>query len=222
MEVTLHRSPSIRGYSTVEILVATFGALLTVASLAGGAQAQSRLYARETTLQRLREAERRVLAMMRREIRGAGYAPVAGGSFDGEADALAIARTDWIELRADRHGPTGDDPPDGILESDSDERVGFYRNRTRDMIYESLGEEKLSLTSGVVAREGSLGFAYFDACDRPIAMPAGGELAAADRHRVRRVAVTLRLADPASGAEAAAEASAVIRNRLGLACEAPS
>ncbi|MBI2962886.1 MAG: hypothetical protein HYY35_03965 [Deltaproteobacteria bacterium] len=204
-----------KGLTLVELLVSLGSSLLIVAAVAGFARDESRWLDREARRLRLREASRRVLEMVVRELRGAGFAPVVGG-FDGASDGVSIAAGDRLEVRSDLHGATADSPPDGALDADSDERIGFFPSPSRGVVSQSVGRQTLSLTlEGMVAADG-LAFRYFDACGEEIST-AAGELSAADRARVRIVGARLTVRDR-SGDSITSEASAMLRNRAGLRC----
>jgi len=204
------------GFTILEVLVAAASSLLILAAVGGFARAESRMVERESRRLRAREANRRVVAMIAREIRGAGFAPVPGG-FDGAADGLAVAARAHLEIRSDLHGTTSADPPDGILDPDSDERLGFSSNPSRGVVSESMGRQTLPLTlESTVPRDG-LVVRYFDACGRELVPAPGGELSLEERATVRAVAVRLTVVE---GTETVtSEARAALRNRETLRCE---
>jgi type II secretory pathway pseudopilin PulG len=204
------------GFTLLEMLVAVGSSLAILAAVGGFARGQTRMVDRECRRLRLMETSRRVLDTIAREIRGAGFAPVAGG-FDGAADGLFVAGRNRIELRADLHGPTGGDPPDGLLDADSDERIGFALNATRGSISQTIGRQSVPLTlDGAVPADG-LSFRYFDACDLEVVPARGGELAAEERPRVRRIAVALSVRETRDAL--VADVTATLRNRQTLRCE---
>jgi Tfp pilus assembly protein PilW len=202
------------GFSLLEVLVAAASSLLILGAVGNFARAESRMVDRESRRLRAREAARRVVEMIAREVRGAGFAPVAG--FDGARDGLAVAARDHLEIRSDLHGTRSGDPPDGILDPDSDERIGFSLNASRGVVSESVGRQTLPLTlDSAVPRDG-LVLRYFDACGAELVPTAGVELSADDRARVR--AVVARLTVVERGETVATEARAALRNRGTLRC----
>jgi len=205
-----------RGLGLIEMLVATCSSLLIVAAVGAFARAESRLLDREACRLRLHEASRRVLDLIARETRGAGFAPIAG-DFDGAADGLFVATPDRLELRSDLHGPSALTPPDGHLDADSDERIGFFLNVSRGLVAETVGRQTLSLTLDSMVPPGGLLFRYFDACDVEITPADATGLSAEERASVRRIAVSLVVRDRGSEV-VAAEASSVLRNRTGVRC----
>jgi Tfp pilus assembly protein PilW len=205
-----------RGLGLTEMLVATCSSLLIVAAVGGFARAESRLLEREARRLRLHEASRRVLDLIARELRGAGFAPVAG-DFDGATDGLFVATPDRLEVRSDLHGASAQTPPDGRLDGDSDERIGFFLNASRGLVAETVGRQTLSLTLDSMVPAGGLLFRYFDACDLEITPAGGTELSAEQRPSVRRIAVSLVVRD-GGGEVITAEASSALRNRTGLRC----
>lgn len=205
------------GWTVVEMLAATACSLLILAALAGFVRGQTRFLDREGRRLALRESCRRVLDMVAREVRGAGYEPVAG-AFDGAADGLAVASRDRIELRSDLHGSSAIDPPDGILDVDSDERIGFFLNPARGQVSETVGRQTLPLTLDFTVPANGFELRYLDACGTEIVAASGASLAAAERARVRSVAARLNVTQPGAGGVSASVVS-TLRNREVLRCE---
>jgi Tfp pilus assembly protein PilW len=203
------------GFSVLEVLVAAASSLLILAAVGGFARAESRMVERESRRLRAREANRRVVAMIAREIRGAGFAPVAGG-FDGASEGLAVAARARLEIRSDLHGTTSGDPPDGVLDPDSDERVGFSSSSSRGIISQSMGRQTMPLTLESMVPQDGLVIRYFDSCGSELVPPTGGELSPAERATVR--AVTVRLTVVEDTETVTSEARAALRNRETLRC----
>jgi type II secretory pathway pseudopilin PulG len=205
------------GFTIVEIIVSLASALLILAAAGSFARSQSRAFERESRHFALRETVRRVLATISRELRGAGFAPVFGG-FDGASGGLTVAETERIEVRADLHGTATSDPPDGDVDDNSDERIGFSLSRSRGLVSETIGRQSQPLTLEGMVPPNGLAFTYFDACDEEIPVPSGGGLDDANRARVRRIAVHF-VARQAGGDAIAADTTATLRNREDLRCE---
>jgi Tfp pilus assembly protein PilW len=204
------------GFTLIELLVSVASSLLILAAVGGFSRAESRLVDRELRRLRVREANRRVLEMIVREVRGAGFAPVPSGSFDGALDGLAVAARDRIEIRSDLHGATTADPSDGILDADSDERIGFFVSMTRGTVSESVGRQTLPLTVDSTVPAGGLVFRYIDACGDEILPVFGTDLSVDERARVRSIAVGLTIKE---GAESAGDEVVIeLRNRRRLRC----
>ena len=129
-----------------------------------------------------------------------------------------VAASDHLELRSDQHGASSGDPPDGELDTGSDERIGFVLNSTRGVVSQTIGRQSNPLTLDGMIPRGGLVFRYFDACDDEVAVPPSGELAEADRRRVRRIAIRLTVRE-GSRESITNEATAALRNRAGLRCE---
>jgi type II secretory pathway pseudopilin PulG len=206
------------GWTVVEMLAAMTCSLLILAALGGFVRGQTRFLDRETRRLALRESCRRVLDMVAREVRAAGYEPVSG-TFDGAADGLAIAARDRIELRSDLHGSSAADQPDGILDVDSDERIGFFLNPARGQVSEAVGRQTLPLTLDFSVPEGGFELRYLDACGAEIAATSGSSLTAVERARVRSVAARLNVTQPGVGG-VSADIVSTLRNREVLRCEA--
>lgn len=207
---------SCRAFTLLELLVTMASSLLVLAAIGGFCRAESQLLEREARGARLREASRRVIEMVAREIRGAGFAPTSG-PFDGAADGLSLARAERLEVRSDLHGAAGGDPPDGVVDPDSDERIGFFLNPARGLVDQTVGTQTRPLTLDSMVPANGFHLRYFDACDGEIVPPAAGALSAAERARVRRIAVALTISD-ATGSSISAEVSAALRNRGDLKC----
>jgi Tfp pilus assembly protein PilW len=205
------------GFTIVEIVVSLASALVVLAAAGSFARSQSRAFEREARHFALRETVRRVLDTISRELRGAGFAPVSG-SFDGASGGLTIAEATRIELRADLHGAASGDPPDGAVDDDSDERIGFLLSASRGSVSETVGRQSQPLTVDGMVPTNGLVFRYFDPCDVEIPVPSGGGLDAAGRARVRRIAVHFLAQQPGGDAVAAAT-TATLRNRGELRCE---
>jgi len=205
------------GWTLVEMLAATSCSLVILAALGGFARSQTRFLDRETRRLELRETCRRVLEAITREIRGAGYSPVTG-TFDGLHDGLAVAARDHIELRSDLHGTSASDPPDGVLDTDSDERVGFLFNSSRGLVSETIGRQTLPLTVDFVIPVDGFELHYFDACDTEAAPASSALLTPEERARVRRVGVHLDVAQAGIG-RVSGDAFSTLRNREQLRCE---
>jgi hypothetical protein len=205
------------GWTVVEMVAAMTCSLLILAALGGFARAQTRFLDRESRRLELRETCRRVLDMIAREVRGAGYAPV-DGTFDGAADGLAIAARDHVELRSDLHGASPGEPSDGILDADSDERVGFLLNPSRGSVSETIGRQTVPLTLDFTVPIGGFEIRYFDACESEVVPAGGASLTAAERARVRSIGARLAVTQPDVGG-VSAEFLSTLRNREQLRCE---
>ena len=204
------------GFTVIEVVVAAASSVLIVGAVCGFARAETRWLDHEGRRLRLREASRRVLDLVAREIRGAGFAPVNGG-FDGAADGLSVAARDHLEIRFDLHGVTAAADPDGVLDVDSDERIGFTANASRGLVSESVGRQGQSLTLDSTVPSDGLVFRYFDACARELMPPLGGELLPSARATVRRIDVSLTVHEP-GGDTIVAQTSSALRNRTDLSC----
>jgi hypothetical protein len=106
-----------------------------------------------------------------------------------------------------------------MLDPDSGERISFYRNASRQAVYQSVGQQVLPLIDGVIVPTNGFQLRYFDGCNREIV--ASGELSDADRARIRRVSIILMVSDPTGRGTVSAETAATVRNRASQ-CENPA
>src|SRR4029079_9902002 len=104
------------------------------------------------------------------------------------------------------------DPPDGILDADSDERIGFVLNPARGLVSETVGRPTLPLTPDFLVSPGGFEFRYFDACGTEVASPSGALLTAEERARVRSVGAHLEVTQPSVG-RVSADVFSTLRNR---------
>jgi Tfp pilus assembly protein PilW len=204
------------GFTLLELLASVVSSLLIVAAVGSFSRAESRMVDREFRHLRVREANRRLLEMIVREVRGAGFAPVGSGGFDGALDGLAVAAQDRIEIRSDLHGATAADPPDGALDADSDERIGFFASAARGTVSETVGRQTLPLTADSTVPGRGLVFRYMDACGDEVLPVGGTDLSLDERARVRSIAVGLTTTE---GTESASDLAIIeLRNRRNLRC----
>jgi len=142
------------------------------------------------------------LAVAARDVQTAGGDPQRSG-----VAALATATGDRLVLGADRDGS-------GAVDADSAERVTLaWSSSSGGRFVRWLGNQSVSIASSV--RPGGLRLRYFDAAGAEITS-GGGALAAADRERVRRVALELDVTERAGAVEARAalRTGAALRTRL--------
>ena len=143
------------------------------------------------------------LAVAARDAETAGGDPQRSG-----VEALPAASRDRVILGADRDG-------NGSVAADTAERVTLaWSSSSGGRFVRWLGNQSISIASQV--RSGGLHLRYFDAAGNEIAAAGAGEIAAADRARVRRVALELEVIERAGVFESrtALRAAAALRMRL--------
>ena len=127
------------------------------------------------------------LTVAARDAQTAGADPTRSG-----IEALDTASAERLVLGSDRDRS-------GAVEPDSAERVTLaWSPSSGGRFVRWLGNQSISIASSV--RPGDLGLRYFDATGAEI-LPGAGELAAADRARVRLVALALAVTERAGALE---------------------
>lgn len=207
-----------RGSALLELVVASAGALLVVAMVAGLYPTHARAYAGGRDRQELRATLRRVVDGIVREVRGLGFDPTVvpadPDGFDGASDGLSMAETSRIEVRSDLHGADSADPPDDRLDGASSERTAFQRSAATGGVTQRLGDFAVPLTDGISVGGEGLRFRYFDACGAERVPP----LDPAARAEVASVTVELAARHERSGETVAVAARTALRNRRALRC----
>lgn len=206
-----------RGFSLVELLVAMAAGLLTLLLVGSLFRLETRLVSREGSAQDRRDALRRVLASMAREIRVAGHDPVATGSFDGDAHGVFHAGPHRLEVRSDVQGDDGSGPPDGELDERSRERITFLVRSSSRSVSMKIGNQSVPLLAGVTTGPADLRFEYLDACGEAIPPGSNGVLSATERRKIRGVRLHLGVTDP-TGRTDRTSTLVTLRNRTDRNC----
>ncbi|MEA2627025.1 MAG: hypothetical protein QOD06_3070 [Candidatus Binatota bacterium] len=202
------------GFSVLELLVASGAGLVGLAAVSALVRADGRLLAATSAEVVVREAGRRVVESIVRETREAGFdrrpPEERRGAFVPDRDGLAVAREDELAVCADRN------PPDGVADRSSDECIGFLV-RSGELL-ETIGRQRVPLVPRGALSAGGFRLRYFDSCGTELAPPPDASLGAAERSRVRKIAVALRLTSPVRGRAFELDAAAVLRNRPTAGC----
>jgi hypothetical protein len=127
------------------------------------------------------EAARIGIQLVTRDLRGAGF-HARGGT----VEAIRVARVDSIGISMDLNG-------DGDI-SDPNETIGYGLDAEKRALMRTLGEGSPQPMLNDLASDG-LQFSYFDEDGRLLPVGETG-LGEADRARVRRIEVTLRIESP--------------------------
>lgn len=179
------RSPRLRtetGFSLTELMVTLTVLAAVVALLAGIMMSTHRTHQRTTTRAALQAASRQALSLMTTELRQAGADPRIPPA--GIVGVMAADSTS-VRIRADLNG-------DGaITTAEPSEDVTF----AWDPVAKTLTRNPGSGEVAALERVTSLRFRYFDAASQPMTFLP---LSAADRARVRTIAVTLTCEDRGS------------------------
>lgn len=176
------RSPEARrGSSLVELLVSLVLVMSFAAVLHTFARALFRGAGLLEAASECQEAARIGVQLVTRDLRGAGF-HARGGS----VEAIRFARVDSIGISMDLNG-------DGDV-SDSNERIAYSADAEKRTLMRALGDASPQPMLNDLAPDG-LQLSYFDEDGRPLPLGETG-LADADRGKVRRIDVTLRVELP--------------------------
>jgi len=181
------------GFTIVELLVGTALSLVLLTALTGAVGAGGRVLTALGRRGELEDTADLALEALAFDVRRAGYDPRAAG-----VQPLADARPTALALQTDLDG-------DGAVDAASEETTQYVCTTATRRLSRVLGRQSLPLADGVTG----CGFRYLDAAGAPILAPPAG-LTAADRARVRAVALDLVLA--AGGATTARTAVVALRS----------
>jgi len=181
------------GFTIVELLVGTTLSLVLLTALTGAVGTGGRLLSALGRRGELEDTADLALEALAFDVRRAGYDPTALG-----VEALVDASPTALALQADLDG-------DGAVDAASEESTQYVCSTATRRLSRILGRQSLPLADTVVG----CGFRYLDGAGLPIPAPAAG-LTAADRARVRAVALDLALAG--GGATTARTAEVALRS----------
>jgi len=181
------------GFTIVELLVGTTLSLVLLTALTGAVGAGGRLLTALGRRGELEDTADLALEALAFDVRRAGYDPRAAG-----VASVTDARPTALVLQADLDG-------DGAVDAASEETTQYVCNTATRRLSRVLGRQSLPLADGVTG----CAFRYLDDAGAPIPAPPVG-LAAADRARVRAVALDLALA--AGGAATTRTAMVALRS----------
>ncbi|MEW6269109.1 MAG: hypothetical protein AB1689_07400 [Thermodesulfobacteriota bacterium] len=190
------------GFTVLELLL---GALLATLVVAAGVE-----------LLRVQVAVARRLQASLAATGGAGWA-LAVAARDAQVAGSDPRRTGVVALSAaggERAVLESDRDGDGAVDAASEERVILaWSPSASGRFVRWLGSQSMSIAS--LVRAGGLRLRYFDAAGTEL-VPGAGELPAADRDRVRRLALELDVTEQAGvvAAQARLRAAAALRLRL--------
>ncbi len=165
------------GFTVVELLVGATLSLVLLTALTGAVGSGGRLLSALGRRGELEDTADLAVEALAFDVRRAGYDPTALG-----VEPVSDARPTVLALQADLDG-------DGALDGASEESTQYVCSTATRRLSRILGRQSLPLADTVVG----CGFRYLDSAGLPIPTPAAG-LAAADRARVRAVALDLALA----------------------------
>jgi hypothetical protein len=167
------------GFSTVEVLVASFLLLSLTATMLWSYRFHLFALKRQEAQLDVQETARSLIDVVTREVRQAGYDPTCVKTFE----ALADARPNLLRVKFDRNS-------DGVIGTDEDVTYN-YDSGTQDVGRTANGIRNLLATGLPIP---ALSFAYFDG-GGAVLVPTGSPaaLSAAQRAAARRVRVTVHL-----------------------------
>jgi Tfp pilus assembly protein PilW len=165
-----------RGLGVVELLVGVALSFVSLAALTATVATGGRLLATAGARGEAEDTAQLALEAFAFDVRRAGFDP-AGIT----VAPLSEARADRLTLDADLDG-------DGAVDVDSEERTAYVCATGPARLSRLIGRQSLPLADGLTA----CGFRYLDGSGAELPV-AAGPLAAADRARVRAVAIDLAL-----------------------------
>ena len=168
-----------RGIGVVELLVATALGMLAMTALTAAVATGARLLVAAGARGEAEDTAQLAVEAFVFDVRRAGYDPQAAG-----VQALGLARPDSLTLDADLDG-------DGVVDSASEEHTTYVCNRGAARLSRVVGAQSMPLADGA---SGCV-FRYLDVTGSPMT-PSPTGLTAAERARVRRIALDLVVAAP--------------------------
>ena len=183
-----------RGSGLLELLVGTALGLGVIGALTGAVGTGGRLLVAAGARGEAEDTVQLAVEAFDFDARRAGYDPGAAG----------IAAV--VEARADRVTFTADLDGDGAVDPESEETASYACLVGARRLSRIIGRQSLPLADGVTA----CALRYLDAAGAAMPIPAGG-LAAAERARVRAVALDLTLLPAGLGGRTARSAVVALR-----------
>ncbi len=187
---------AVRGATLLDLLVGTALGMAVLSALTAAVVVGARLL---TTAGARGEGEDNVqlaVEALAFDVRRAGYDPRSTG-----VEALTEARADRLALAADLDG-------DGAVDATSEETTAWVCSPALLRLSRIIGRQSLPLADGV----GGCGFRYLDASGATLPVPTAG-LAAADRLRVRALALDVTLRPPGLATDTTRSALIALRSR---------
>jgi len=179
----------------VELLVGTLLALLVLGALTAAVAVGARLVVTGGARGEAEDIAQLAVEAFTFDARRAGYDPAAAG-----IETITQARPDTVTLAADLDG-------DGVVDTASEEQTAYACSAANQRLSRIIGRQSLPLADGVSA----CGLRFFDATGAAMVVPAAG-LGAADRARVRAVALDVTLVPTALHAATARTALIALRS----------
>lgn len=167
-----------KGFSLVELLVATAVGLVVLGSMYGVFTIQNKTLGDQEEIVAMQQSVRAGMDMMAREILIAGYNPTQAAFYGVTVDAAQL------QIKADLRGVNPTDPPDGIIQASSEENIVYAFDATNKRIIRNTGAGAQPFVENVEA----FAFEYLD---------INGDVTtvSADVHRIR-ITITGRTAKP--------------------------
>jgi len=165
-----------QGTSIVELLVGTLLGLLVLAALTAAVAVGGRLVAAAGARGEAEDTAQLAVEAFTFDARRAGYDPSSAG-----IEPVVQALADTVTFGADLDG-------DGVVDGTSEEQTAYACSVSNRRLSRIVGRQSLPVADGV----SRCGFRFVDGAGTAIAVPAAG-LAAADRARVRALALDLTL-----------------------------
>lgn len=183
-----------KGASFVEVMVALAILLIVLFGVYLLYETSQITYARGAIDIELQDSGRKAVEDLARLLRMAGYDPTGTGSFGFRSITgfTSLATEDRILFSIDQNG-------DGVIDSNTNERVGFALFGT-ELKWTMDGTNAVAGLLPVAKNVQSARFSYFTASDVAIPNPPGGTYTLTDAQRamIRRIRISLTLSGTAS------------------------
>lgn len=180
----LHSWP--RGFSLVELLVATAVGLVVLSAMYGVFTIQNKTFGDQEEILAMQQRVRAGIDMLAREVGMAGYDPTFVNSDANSANNFsgATVNPSQLQIKADLGGVNSNDPPNGIIEANGEENIVYAFDTANKRITRNIGAGNQPFVEHVEA----FAFEYLD-------VSGNATTISADVRRIR-ITITGRTAKP--------------------------
>jgi len=174
------------GISLVELMIAMAVGLVVLGAVYSVFTIQNKTFGNQEQMVEMQQNVRAAMDMMTREIRMAGYDPLGVNSDNDTTNNFSgvTVNTSQLQIRSDTRGVGPDDPPDGIIQTNSQENIIYVFDTGNKRITRNTGGGDQPLAENI----DSFSFAYLDS--------SGNLTAVSAEVRQIRITITGRTAKP--------------------------